>query len=110
MLRHRTEVPLGLAGDRRAWDEVVDGPGWSIPVEAESRLRDVQAINRRVALKARDAGLDRVLLLVADTRHNRRVMRLFAAEFAEAYPVPGRAAMADLRTGREPTGSAIVIA
>jgi len=34
-LRHRTEVPLGILGDRRAWDEVLDGPGWSLPVEAE---------------------------------------------------------------------------
>lgn len=68
-LRHRTEVPLGIPGDRRAWDDVIDGPGWSLPVEAETRLRDVQALHRKIALKCRDAGVDRVLLLVADTRH-----------------------------------------
>jgi transcriptional regulator with XRE-family HTH domain len=45
-LRHRTEVPLGIPGDGRAWDDVVDGPGWSLPVEAETRLRDVQALHR----------------------------------------------------------------
>ena len=48
-------------------------------------------------------------LIIADTRHNRRVLRLFRAEFVEAYPVPGRAAMADLRAGRLPAGSAIML-
>jgi transcriptional regulator with XRE-family HTH domain len=36
-LGHRTEVPLGIPGDRRAWDSVILGPGWSLPVEAETR-------------------------------------------------------------------------
>src|SRR3954454_2975596 len=61
-LRHRTEVPLGIPGDQRAWDEVIDGIGWSLPVEAEARLRDTQAVRRRLAIKCRDAGADRVLL------------------------------------------------
>ncbi len=108
-IRHRTEVPLPIPGDRRAWDEVIDGAGWSMPVEAESRLRDVQALNRRMALKCRDAGVERVLLVVADTRHNRSVLRLHAADLAAAFPVAGRAALAALRVGRQPEGSAIVL-
>ena len=109
-LRHRTEVPLGLPGDRRAWDEVIDGPGWSIPVEAETRLRDTQALRRRLALKCRDAQVDRLLLVVADTRHNRHVLRLAAGDFAEAFPVRSRDALAALRNGRPPPASAIVLA
>lgn len=108
-VRQRTEVPLGIPGDRRAWDMVIDGPGWSIPVEAETRLRDVQALLRRTALKARDGGADRLILLVADTRHNRHVLRLAAAEFAGAFPVRGREALVALRTGICPTGSSVVI-
>ena len=47
---------VALPGDRdgRAWDAVITGtpePGF---VEAESHLRDVQAFERRVALKLRD--------------------------------------------------------
>ena len=109
VLRDRSEVPLPIPGDRRAWDHVIDGPGWTLPVEAESRLRDVQALNRRVALKVRDGGFDRVILLVADTRHNRRVLRLFPAEFASAYPLPGRLAIAALRDGRRPEASAVIL-
>ena len=110
MLRHRTEVPLGMPGDRRAWDEVIDGPGWSLPVEAETRIRDTQALRRKLALKCQDAGVDCMLLVVADTRHNRHVLRLAAADFAEAFPVSGRDALAALRRGEKPSGSAIVLA
>ena len=109
VIRHRTEVPLGLPGDRRAWDEVLDGPGWSLPVEAESRPRDVQALNRKLALNCRDACVDRMLLLVADTRHNRHVLRLAAAAFEAAFPIDGRDAMTSLMAGALPTGSAVIL-
>ena len=46
-LRHRTEVPLGIPGDRRAWDDVIDGPGWSLaeafPVLGREALTSLQA-------------------------------------------------------------------
>jgi len=108
-LRHRTEVPLGIHGDLRAWDEVVVGHGWSIPIEAEARIRDTQAVRRKIGLKCRDAGVDRVILLVADTRHNRHVLRLAADDFREAFPVRGRDALAALQAGPLPSGSAIVL-
>jgi transcriptional regulator with XRE-family HTH domain len=108
-LRHRSEVPLGVPRDLRAWDEVVDGPGWWIPVEAESRLRDVQALHRRIALKCRDGGTHRVILLVADTRHNRSVLRLASAEFRASFPVRGAVALAALDQRRIPDGSAVVL-
>ena len=108
-LKHRTEVPLGIPGDRRAWDDVIVGHGWSMPADAETRLRDTQALRRRTALKLRDSGADRMLLIVADTRHNRAVLRLTAADFAEAFPIPGRSALKALRDGLQPAGSAIVV-
>jgi transcriptional regulator with XRE-family HTH domain len=109
MLRHPTEVPLGVTGDRRAWDAVVVGPGWSIPVEAETRLRDTQALRRRLALKMQDGGADRVLLVIADTRHNRHVLRLARDDFAEAFPLRARDAVAALRRGERPAASAIIV-
>lgn len=108
-LRHPTEVPLGIPGDLRAWDEVVEGQGWSLPTEAETRIRDVQALCRKLALKCRDAGVDTMLLVIADTRHNRHVLRLAANDLAEAFPVRGRDALAALRMGAKPAGSAILL-
>ena len=108
-LRWRTEVPLAIEGDRRAWDAVIEGRGWRLPVDAESRLRDVQAFSRRLALKQRDDRSACVVLLVADTRHNRHVLRLAGPDLAAAFPTPGRAALAALSIGERPPGSAIVL-
>ena len=105
----RTEVPLRISGDRRAWDALIEGRGWRVPVEAETRLRDVQALTRRIGLKQRDDRTDVVILLVADTRHNRHVLRLAALDLAATFPVSGRAALKTLSEGRQPSGSAIVL-
>ena len=42
--------------DLRGWDAVVVAEGWADPVEAETRPTDLQALQRRVALKQRDSG------------------------------------------------------
>jgi transcriptional regulator with XRE-family HTH domain len=105
----RTEVPLRVPGDRRAWDAVIDGPGWRVAVEAETRLRDVQALSRRIALKQRDDRTDVVILLVADTRNNRHVLRLATPDLAATFPTSGRASVHALSEGRQPAGSAIVL-
>jgi hypothetical protein len=78
-------------------------------VDAETHLRDVQALARRAALKRRDDGDPTVVLLVRDTRHNRRALRLAAADLAAAFPLAGSSALAELREGRLPRASAIVL-
>ena len=109
VLRWLTEVPLRVPRDRRAWDAVIEGRGWRVPVEAESHLRDVQALSRRIALKQRDDESEVVILLVADTRHNRHVLRLAALDLVAAFPTPGRLALAALSNGERTPGSAIVL-
>ena len=70
-----TEVPLPIPGDRRAWDAIIRGLGWQIPVEAETRPRDAQAVDRRIALKLRDAGFDDVILLLLNSAHKPKARR-----------------------------------
>ena len=107
-LRYRAEVPLGIPGDLRAWDGVIVGHDWTLPIEAETRLRDMQALLRRLALKARDGAVDRMLLVVKDSRHNRLVLRLASDELSSAYPIDGRSALRSLQAGLLPVGSAIL--
>ncbi|HEX5014285.1 MAG TPA: helix-turn-helix domain-containing protein [Candidatus Limnocylindrales bacterium] len=107
-LRWRTEVPLHITGDRRAWDVEIGGGGWRAVVDAESRLRDVQALSRRITLKARDDGSDLVILLVADTRQNRQILRLAAPDLAGFFTTLGRQILAAL-SGARPPGSGIVV-
>jgi len=103
-----TEVPLPIVGDLRAWDAVIRGPGWRIGVEAETVLDDLQALERRLALKRRDGDVDHVVLLVADTRRNRRALAGAPAAVAD-LPMRTRDILAPLRDGRDPGASGIVI-
>lgn len=107
--RWRTEVPLPIAGDRRAWDGVVTLRGGALGVEAETRLRDIQALERRLGLKLRDGGLDRLVLVVSDTRSNRRVLDLHRDVLRSLLPLDGRDILRALRSGHSPEASGLVL-
>jgi transcriptional regulator with XRE-family HTH domain len=106
-MRWRTEVPVPIEGDRRSADAVVDGQGVRAMIEAETRIDDVQALERRVNAKQRDLGIGRVILLVADTRHNRAVVAQVPALRAR-FPVSTRACLTALARGHDPGGDALV--
>jgi transcriptional regulator with XRE-family HTH domain len=112
-LRLRLEVPLGIEGDLRAWDGVLSGftePGGSRwPVEAETRLYDLQAQLRRIALKASDAGIRHVLVVIRDTKSNRAALRAAADILHDQFPLSRREVLAALRDGRYPGASAILL-
>lgn len=107
-LRWRTEVPLPVGGDLRAWDAVISGRTWSIAVEAETVLDDLQALERRLTLKQRDGGAERVILLIADTTRNRRAITAAPAAFA-GFDRRARRLLAALARGDEPDGSALLL-
>jgi len=105
----RTEITLRIPGDLRAWDAGIGGLGWFVPVDAESRLYDVQAMSRRLALKRRDSGAKVMILLVADTRHNRSVLRVAQADLAADFPLAGHKVLEALAAGRRPEASGILV-
>jgi hypothetical protein len=104
------EVPLSDAPDQRAWDAVAQHRTTRLKfvVDAETRLHDSQALLRRVALKRRDAGGPRLILLVNDTRHNRLALREFQDSFSAEFPAGGRHALAALEKGIDPRADALV--
>jgi hypothetical protein len=87
---------------------MIRGTRFRLGVEAESRLGDLQALERRVALKARDSRIEQVVLLVADTRHNRDALRA-AGPMLSSFPLSARSIPRSLAVGREPGGSGIVV-
>ena len=107
-LRWATEVPLPIDGDLRAWDALIRGDAWRIAVEAETVLDDLQARERSLALKMRDDRMDHVILLVADTRRNRRALIAAPAAFA-TFSRDARPVLRALGSGADPGMSAIVI-
>lgn len=107
----RTEVPLPRPGDPRAWDACISGFAKRLvcAVEAETRPVDAQALDRKLALKIRDGGADVVILLLADTRHNRAFVHGPGAMLRTRFPVKGSRAMELLAAGADPGGNALVL-
>jgi transcriptional regulator with XRE-family HTH domain len=108
-LGFRTEVVFPGPDDRRAWDAVVSGASWRMGVEAETRPRDRQALERRLELKLRDGDVDYLCLLLLDSRHNRELLRAHGSALAARFPIAGRRALELLRAGVDPGGSTIVL-
>jgi transcriptional regulator with XRE-family HTH domain len=107
----RFEVPLGRAGDQRAWDAVLLMGAVQFAVEAETRPRDMQELQRRVALKRRDdSHVSGVVLLLANTRNNRHLLRQHGETLRADFPLDGPKLLAALAAGRDPGGSGIVLA
>jgi len=104
-----TEVLLPTPGDRRAWDAVIAIGAIRIGVEAETRPRDGQDLQRRLRLKLRDGGVDYLLLVLSDTRSNRLFLRSWATEVATDFPTPAADMLAALREGRDPGGSGVLL-
>lgn len=110
----REEVPvveLATAGlvDRRAWDAGIDAPGVRVRIEAETRVGDLQALERRLALKQRDGLPGCMILLLADTRHHRTLLEDAGDGLRALFPVRQRAALLALRAGRSPGGNALIL-
>jgi transcriptional regulator with XRE-family HTH domain len=111
-LRFRTEVPLPGPNELRAWDATVEGFSRATVrggIEAETRPIDVQALERKLALKERDGAVDWMILLLADTRHNRSFLRGPGEVLRARFPLPGPRALELLSAGADPATSAIIL-
>lgn len=99
---------MPIPGDLRSADGVAATPAFDAVVEAETRLGDVQAVERRLRAKQRDLGVPRASLLVADTRHNRQVIDQ-VPDVRHAFPIRDRHCLAALGRGDDPGGDCLVI-
>jgi transcriptional regulator with XRE-family HTH domain len=104
----RREWPIPNDRDRRALDVLLVGLPLRTAVEAETVLSDLQALERDVNLKRRDARLGRMILLVRKSRRNLRVLRA-ADALRHAFPLRTRAVMAALAQGLDPGADGIVV-
>lgn len=102
------EWPIPGSQDRRALDLVLVGLEPRTGVEAETVLDDLQALEREINLKRRDAQLERVILLVRGSRRNRDIVRSSPA-LRRAFPAGTRTTLAALAQRRDPGADALVI-
>ena len=108
-VRFMTEVAFPTPGDRRAWDVVVVGKDRRHGVEAETRPRDRQALERRLALKLRDGDVSSMSLLLLDSRNDRDFVRAHREVLAERFPLPGRRCLELLRAGIDPGANSVIL-
>jgi transcriptional regulator with XRE-family HTH domain len=104
-----TEVPLPRMGDQRAWDALTRLWDVRVGIEVETRPTDLQAMERRTMLKARDGGVDRVVLVLADTRHNRQLLREAGESLRGSFALQGNAALAALTSSKDPGCNLLVL-
>ena len=94
-LRYGLEVllpPSEAVPEQRAWDAMIFGPDGDTGVELEMRLYDLQAQTRRILLKWRDSGTQRLPLLINDSRANRRILRTYP-DYLDELPRLNEAAL-----------------
>ncbi|MGH2456343.1 MAG: helix-turn-helix domain-containing protein [Candidatus Limnocylindria bacterium] len=107
--RFDLEVPMPQPGDLRAADAVIAAAAGRCVVEAITRLVGIEAQTRAARLKARDLGVQRVILLVAATHANRRIIREAGPMLAEAFPIATAEALRTLARGRLPEADALIL-
>jgi transcriptional regulator with XRE-family HTH domain len=106
----RTEVPVSRdPRERRAFDAVISRAGARIGLEVITRLTDTQAQARAALLKQEAARLDRVVLILAQTRQNRAALASGGPTLQPSFPMTPRAILADLRAGRIPPANGIFL-
>jgi len=102
------EAPIGVHPDLRAFDLVLTRGSVRVAHEFISRVRDVQAQIRPLLRKQRDAGVARLVLVVAGTHANRRAIAEAGAAIREVFPLQSRHLLSALRAGRDPGGNGLV--
>jgi transcriptional regulator with XRE-family HTH domain len=103
------EVPLPIPGDKRAWDALVSLGGRRAGCEAETHLADIQALDRKLGQKLRDGAVDVLLLIVADTVHNRSVLELHREALRPLLPLDNLQVRRSIRAGRLPASNGLVL-
>jgi transcriptional regulator with XRE-family HTH domain len=106
----RAEVPIGDPRDLRAWDlTVIEVAGAECGIELETRIFDAQDQLRRLHRKIADGGLDRTLLVVADTSANRSAIQVASGLLSTTFAIDDPAAYSALAEGRIPPRDALIL-
>jgi transcriptional regulator with XRE-family HTH domain len=103
------EAPLPHVGDRRSWDLLLRLRDQIVGVEAETRVRDVQRLVRRLRERQRDGGAQRIVLVLADSAANRRVLPELLEALGPEFQTAARDLLGALRHGVPLPGSGIVV-
>jgi transcriptional regulator with XRE-family HTH domain len=105
------EASFPTLGDPRWWDALLrrGTHSYLIGVEAETRLRDMQALVRRIHGRASDGGADHVLVVLSDTALNRSLAADLRVALGDTFSTSPRAIMRALAAGLPLPGPGVVL-
>lgn len=107
--RVAAEAPLPNLADPRAWDLLLRLGSSVVGVEAETRLRDLQAFVRRIRQRERDGGVDVIVIALSESDVNRRLLPQLLEALGPGYATPPRVILSALRKGEPVPGSGVVL-
>lgn len=107
--RMRREMPFPNTGDPRSWDVLLRLAGQIVGVEAETRIRDIQALVRRMRERARDGGVDWIVLVLSDSVTNRQLVGQLRNALGSEFNSAPSDLMNALRTGKPLPGSGVIL-
>lgn len=103
------EAVVPIVGDLRAADILLVAHQTRIVVEVITRLGDLQGQIREARAKARDLGATRLILVVADTHANSRILREARATLVPSFDLDSRRVLSEVAAGRDPGRDALVL-
>ena len=105
------EAEFPSEGDPRSWDLLLRHPTmhYLIGVEAETRIRDLQALVRRTRERAHDGGADHLLIVLSDSATNRRLVQDLKDALGDEFQTPASSILAALSRVSQLPGSGIVL-
>jgi ribosome-binding protein aMBF1 (putative translation factor) len=103
------EAAFPAMGDLRSWDLLLSLDDFLVGIEIESRVRDIQACVRRVRAREREGGVDAIVLVLADTAHNRRIVGELREALGPRFATDPRAIVRALGSGRRLPGSGVIL-
>ena len=102
------EWPIPGSPGGRALDLLLVGLPKRTGAEAETVVDDLQALERDMNVKKREADLERMVLVVRGSHRNRGIIRDSPA-FRRSFPATTGGILAALSTGRDPGADGIVL-
>jgi transcriptional regulator with XRE-family HTH domain len=103
------EAPFPNLGDPRSWDALLRLANQLVGVEAETRIRDMQALVRRMRQRATAGGADVMVLVLSDSAHNRDLFHDLRAALGPDFATPPGELLIALRNGLPLPGSGVVL-
>ena len=103
------EAPFPALRDLRSWDLLPRIGQQRVGIEAETRIRDMQQLVRRMRDRGRNGGTDVVVLFLSDTRTNRELVDDLREALGPEFAARPSAIVSALREGRPLARGGVVL-